>query len=297
VSPQQKGRSAAHRRAEQLAAREAERRRQQRLRGIVIGVLGAVVVLAIIGSLLSVGGGDDDDADSDAFASTTTTAGSSSSTIADTPVEGAEFTYGTTPCAPDRKPETVPDSFPDSFQSCLKPDSEYKAVVGTSEGTFTIDLLPQRAPGTVNNFVQLAKSGWFDGNSVHRIVPGFVNQTGDRVGNPPGTGNPGYAIADELPSSVDEYVPGAVAMANSGPNTNGSQWFTCVDCSLLPTPGYSLFGFVSDGMDVVQAINDLGTSDGAPAAREVTIVAVEILENPLSEEEGEGVIPSGASGG
>jgi cyclophilin family peptidyl-prolyl cis-trans isomerase len=255
LSPQKnQGRTAAHRRAEQMAAREAERRKQQRLRSIVIGVIGAVVVLAIVGSLLSLGGGDDDDDTADQLASTTTTEGDGDTTpptIADEPVEGAEFTYGTTPCAPDRKPEEVPASFPDSFQSCLTPDATYKAIVGTSEGAFTIDLLPQRAPGTVNNFVQLAKSGWFDGNSVHRIVPGFVNQTGDRVGNPPGTGNPGYTIADELPTSVAEYTYGAVAMANSGPDTNGSQWFTCIDCSLLPTPGYSLFGFVSDGMEVV----------------------------------------------
>ena len=87
---------------------------------------------------------------------------------------------------------------------------------------------------------------------------------------------------------MSEYTRGAIAMANSGPNTNGSQWFMCLDCSLLPTPGYSLFGFVSDGMDVVQAINDLGTGDGQPPEREVTIVAVEILENALDEESGPG---------
>jgi cyclophilin family peptidyl-prolyl cis-trans isomerase len=291
MSPQKnQGRTAAHRRAEQLAAREAERRKQQRLRSIVIGVLGALVVLAVIGSMLSLGGDDDDDTTDD-FAATTTTTGpvdSNPTTIPDEPVEGATFTYGTTLCAPDAKPATVPTSFPDSFQNCLSADTTYKAVVGTSEGAFTIDLLPERAPGTVNNFIQLAKSGWFDGNSVHRIVPGFVNQTGDRVGNPPGTGDPGYAIADELPASVSEYTPGAIAMANSGPDTNGSQWFMCIDCSVLPTAGYSLFGFVSDGMEVVQAINDLGTGDGAPPEREVTIVAVEILENPLDDENGPG---------
>jgi cyclophilin family peptidyl-prolyl cis-trans isomerase len=288
MSDKNKGRTAAHRRAEQLATREAERRRQQRLRSIVIGVLGALVVLAIIGSMLSLGGDDDDDTAADAPSSTTTLGDTTPSTIVDAPVEGASFAYGTTPCAPDRKPETVPTSFDDSFQDCLLPDAQYKAVVGTSEGAFTIDLLSGRAPGTVNNFVQLAKSGWFDGVSVHRIVPGFVNQTGDRVGNPPGTGDPGYAIADELPASVSEYTPGAIAMANSGPNTNGSQWFMCIDCSVLPTAGYSLFGFVSDGMEVVQAINDLGTADGAPPEREVTIVAVEILENPLDDEKGLG---------
>jgi cyclophilin family peptidyl-prolyl cis-trans isomerase len=253
-------------------------------------VIGALVVLAVVGSMLSLGGDDDDDT-ADEFAATTTTTGlidTTPTTIVDAPVEGATFTYGTTLCAPDDKPDTVPASFADSFQNCLSADASYKAVVGTSEGAFTIDLLPERAPGTVNNFIQLAKSGWFDGVSVHRIVPGFVNQTGDRVGDPPGTGGPGYAIADELPAAVSEYTPGAIAMANSGPDTNGSQWFMCVDCSVLPTAGYSLFGFVSDGMEVVQAINDLGTSDGSPPEREVTIVAVEILENPLDDENGPG---------
>lgn len=291
MSPQNKdrGRAAAHRRAEQAALRQAERRRQRRLRAVVVGVVGAVVVIAIIGALLSSATGDDDDSasDTDQFSGSSTTVSDDTTppTIADEPTAETEFTYGTTPCAPTTKPAEVPDSFPDSFQSCLTPDAEYKAVVGTSEGSFTIDLLPERAPGTVNNFVQLARSGWFDGNAVHRIVPGFVNQTGDRVGDPPGTGNPGYTIADELPTDVAEYTPGAIAMANSGPNTNGSQWFTCIDCSVLPTAGYSLFGFVSDGMDVVQAINDLGTGDGQPPEREVHIVAVEILENPLVEGE------------
>lgn len=289
MSPQDHGRAAAHRRAEQAARRAAERKRQQRLRSIVIGVLAAVVVIAIIGALLSSATGDDDDVASDDFATTTTTTSDTTpSTIADEPAGDGSFTYGTTPCAPEAKPAEVPASFGDSFQDCLTDGAEYKAVVGTSEGTFTIDLLPDRAPGTVNNFVQLARSGWFDGNSVHRIVPGFVNQTGDRVGNPPGTGNPGYTIADELPAAVSDYTPGAIAMANSGPDTNGSQWFMCVDCSILPTAGYSLFGFVSDGMDVVQAINDLGTGDGQPPEREVTIVAVEILENPLDDETGLG---------
>jgi cyclophilin family peptidyl-prolyl cis-trans isomerase len=104
------------------------------------------------------------------------------------------------------------------------------------------------------------------------VVKGFMNQGGDKLGT--GTGNPGYAIADELPTAP--YTAGAVAMANSGPNTNGSQFFTCIDCASLPL-SYSLFGQVTAGMDVVTKINDLGVSDGPPS-KQVTITSVTITE-------------------
>ena len=187
-------------------------------------------------------------------------------------------TFGTGECAPDTKPAARPDSFADAPMACLTEGVDYSATVVTSEGTFTIDLLEDDAPVTVNNFVELTKWGWFDGDDFHRVVPGFVNQAGDPVGNPPGTGDPGYAFGDELPDGLDAYVPGAVAMANSGPNTNGSQWFTCIDCSVLPTPAYTIFGQVDDGMDVVEAINALGAGDGPPS-RPVTITEITITES------------------
>ena len=283
MSPQDRkhGREAARRRAAQQAAREARRRRQRRMRAMVAAAVAVVAVLALV--LALVPGGDDDDTASTATTSTTTDESDAfgDAEIADDADETVSepFEFGTGECAPDTKPAEAPTSFDAAPKNCLKDDVQYKAVVGTSEGTFTIDLFEQRAPGTVNNFIQLAKWGWFDGNDFHRVVPGFVNQTGDPVGDPPGTGGPGYTIADELPPSVASYLEGAVAMANSGPNTNGSQWFTCIDCSKLPTPAYSLFGQVSDGHEVVQAINDLGSGDGPPTTP-VTIVAVEIVEIP-----------------
>ena len=281
MSPQDRkhGREAARRRAAQQAAREAARRRQQRMRSIVAAVVAVVAVLALVLVLVPGGGDDDDDADT----TTTTARGEepAGKEIADDADETVSepFVFGTGECAPDTKPAEPPTTFADAPKDCLEDDVQYKAVVGTSEGSFTIDLFEQRAPGTVNNFIQLAKWGWFDGNSFHRVVPGFVNQTGDPVGDPPGTGGPGYSIPDELPPAVSSYLDGAVAMANSGPNTNGSQWFTCIDCSKLPTAGYSLFGQVSDGEDVVKAINDLGSGDGPPS-KPVTIIAVEIVEIP-----------------
>lgn len=281
MSPQDRkhGREAARRRAAQQAAREAARRRKQRMRAIVAAVVAVVAVLALVLTLVP-NGGDDDAAD----ATTTTTAPDEAladAEIADDADETVSepFAFGTGECAPETKPAEPPTSFADAPKDCLEDDVQYKAVVGTSEGTFTIDLFEQRAPGTVNNFIQLARWGWFDGNEFHRVVPGFVNQTGDPVGDPPGTGGPGYSIPDELPPAVSSYAKWAVAMANSGPDTNGSQWFTCIDCTKLPTAAYSLFGQVSDGEDVVQAINDLGTGDGPPSTP-VTIVAVEIVEIP-----------------
>jgi cyclophilin family peptidyl-prolyl cis-trans isomerase len=251
------------------------------MRAIVAGVVAVVAVLALVLVLIPGGGDDDDDA---ADTSTTTAAGDDepeAAEIADDPDETVSdpFEFGTGECAPETKPAEAPKTFAAAPKSCLKDDVEYKAVVGTSEGTFTITLFEDRAPGTVNNFIQLAKWGWFDGNSFHRVVPGFVNQTGDPVGDPPGTGGPGYAIADELPPTVMTYKKYAVAMANSGPGTNGSQWFTCIDCSRLPVSAYSLFGQVTDGEEVVDAINDLGTGDGPPS-KPVTIIAVEIVEIP-----------------
>lgn len=260
------GRNAAHRRAAaQAAARQARERRQRRIRTGVAAVIAIVVVLAVVLATVPGDGGDDN-----AAVTTTTTAPEETSTTV--PVE---FTYGEGECAPDTKPETKPESFASAPKRCLEEGVDYAATVETSHGTFSFDLLEAQAPGTVNNFVQLAKWGWFDGLGFHRVVKGFVNQTGDPKGD--GTGGPGYTIADELPASVAEYVPGAIAMANSGPNTNGSQWFTCIDCSKLPTAGYSLFGLLIDGMDVIEAINALSTGDGPPT-EPVTVISVTIEE-------------------
>ena len=191
--------------------------------------------------------------------------------------EASGFAYGSGECPPEEKPAKRPESFDDAPRRCLEDDVDYGAVVTTSEGTFTIDLLEEEAPGAVNNFVVLARWGWFDGNDVHRVVRGFMNQTGDPVGQPTGTGDPGYTIPDELPASLAEYRPGTVAMANRGADTSGSQWFACVDCSGLPSPDYTIFGQVVEGQDVVQAINAFGVGNGPPS-RPIAIETVEITE-------------------
>jgi cyclophilin family peptidyl-prolyl cis-trans isomerase len=130
-------------------------------------------------------------------------------------------------------------------------DKLYRATITTDRGTITMDLDPQLAPASVNNFVGLARQGYYDNLTFHRVVPDFVIQGGCPEGS--GRGGPGYKFEDEPVKG--EYTLGAVAMANAGPNTNGSQFFVCIDdCTRKLSKDYNLFGHVVDGVDVAQAI-------------------------------------------
>lgn len=131
---------------------------------------------------------------------------------------------------------------------------KYTATFDTSLGSFKIQLNSQESPLTVNNFVFLSRQGFFNGVIFHRIIKEFMIQTGDPKGT--GTGGPGYKFADELPPK-HPYAPGIVAMANAGPNTNGSQFFICTGegaRNLNGAPNYTQFGQVTEGMEVVQKI-------------------------------------------
>jgi cyclophilin family peptidyl-prolyl cis-trans isomerase len=154
-------------------------------------------------------------------------------------------------------------------------DKRYTATMVTSHGTLVIALDPLAAPKTVNSFVFLARYHYYDGVIFHRIIPGFVLQGGDPTGT--GTGGPGYKFADELPAP-GRYQIGSLAMANAGPNTNGSQFFVISgpDGVRLP-PQYALFGAVVSGGEVVAAIDALGTRSGKPSET-VTIESVTIAE-------------------
>ncbi len=154
----------------------------------------------------------------------------------------------------------------------------YTATVTTDVGSFTIVLAPKAAPLAVNSFVFLARQHFFDCVVFHRVIPGFVDQTGDPTGT--GTGGPGYKFADELPAkAAPQYPLGSVAMANAGPDTNGSQFFivTGPPGETLP-PSYTLFGRVTSGMNVVQKINADGTDTGAPNV-EHRIISITISES------------------
>jgi len=128
---------------------------------------------------------------------------------------------------------------------------KYEATIATDKGDIVISLDPQKAPKSVNNFVFLAREGFYDGLSFHRVVDDFVIQAGCPEGS--GRGGPGYRFEDEPVQG--EYIAGAVAMANAGPNTNGSQFFICtVDDRHKLAKSYNLFGQVVKGMDVVGQI-------------------------------------------
>ena len=136
----------------------------------------------------------------------------------------------------------------------------YTAVLDTNHGPITIALNPDRAPQTVNNFVFLAREGFYDGVIFHRVIPGFVIQGGDPTGT--GRGGPGYKFRDEL-DKPGTYSRGTVAMANAGPNTNGSQFFIVLGKTGLPH-AYTIFGEVTDGMDAVDAVAALETRSERP---------------------------------
>jgi cyclophilin family peptidyl-prolyl cis-trans isomerase len=265
---------------------ELERARQKaktRRTAIRIGIA-ALAFIALIVILVVVGGGSK----KASTASSTTVASDSATTLPGaTTVPGAAtnaaatsttvaFTYGTGACpAPDgSSPKT--QTFSSAPAKCIDPSKTYTAKFDTTAGSFTITLDAKDAPGTVNNFVVLARYHYYEGIFFHRIIPNFVIQGGDPQGT--GTGGPGYSFADELPAA-GAYKVGSVAMANSGPDTNGSQFFiiTGNDGASLP-PQYSLFGQVTDGNDVITKIAGTGSSGGTPSSK-TTINKVTITES------------------
>jgi peptidylprolyl isomerase len=146
------------------------------------------------------------------------------------------------------------------FEHKLEDGKTYTGTLETSHGTIEVELFPDDAPMTVNNFVSLAQEGFYDGTPFHRIVKGFVIQGGDPTGT--GTGGPGYKFKDE-PVKKD-YERGTLAMANAGPNTNGSQFFIVLQDLRGRLPkNYTIFGRVTSGLDVVDAIANVEVRRGS----------------------------------
>ncbi|MEX2278606.1 MAG: peptidylprolyl isomerase [Acidimicrobiia bacterium] len=150
----------------------------------------------------------------------------------------------------------------------------YTAVLDTNHGEITLELDAGRSPLTVNNFVFLAREGFYDGVIFHRCIPGFVIQGGDPTGT--GRGGPGYKFRDEL-DGPGSYSRGTVAMANSGPNTNGSQFFICVAEVGLPH-SYTIFGQVTSGLDAVDSILAVPTDRSDRPEQDCVITSVTITE-------------------
>lgn len=149
----------------------------------------------------------------------------------------------------------------------------------TNKGTISFETYDADAPNTVNNFITLANKGFYNGVIFHRVIPGFMIQGGDPTGT--GRGGPGYSFADELNPATDSYKAGykkgVVAMANAGPDTNGSQFFIMVADTPLPH-NYTIFGKVVSGQDVADAISKVTTSAGDRPVSPITIEKVTVVE-------------------
>ncbi len=149
---------------------------------------------------------------------------------------------------------------------------DYSAQVTTSAGSFTIALNKGQTPKTVNNFVYLANKGFYNGTIFHRVIKGFMIQGGDPTGT--GSGGPGYQFVDE--PFVGEYTRGTVAMANAGPDTNGSQFFVVHKDAPLQ-PDYTIFGHVTDGLDVIDTIANQEVEQGAMGESSKPVKPVKIV--------------------
>ena len=152
-------------------------------------------------------------------------------------------------------------------------DASYQAVINTTAGTITVSLLTGEAPATVNNFVFLAREGFYDGVIFHRTIPGFMIQGGDPTGT--GAGGPGYRFADEPVQRP--YTRGVMAMANAGPNTNGSQFFLMHADYPLP-PNYTIFGQAVSGLETIDAIATAPTKPGGEGSSPVTPAVIQSVE-------------------
>ena len=170
----------------------------------------------------------------------------------------------------------VYDSMPEMNIDISK---KYTAVIKTSMGDMSIEFFTEDAPMTVNNFINLSRDGYYDNVIFHRVISGFMIQGGD----PSGTGHgemgkyPGYKFEDEL-NNQRSYDKGILAMANAGPDTNGSQFFIMHVDYPLPYQ-YTIFGFVTEGLDVIDKIASVETGDGDKPINDVVIETIEVKEN------------------
>jgi cyclophilin family peptidyl-prolyl cis-trans isomerase len=247
--------------------RQAERRAVKRRRDLTIGLVagGIALILLVVGAFILFGGNDQTD-------------GASPSVSGSTPAADA--------CDP-KVPATAGQQKP-TFDAppkmTIDPSKSYTATMVTSCGTIEIELLPKVAPEGVNNFVFLAKQGFYDGLTFHRVVADFVIQGGDPTGD--GSGGPGYQFPTDTSPDATFDAPGVVAYANSGPDTNGSQFFI----TLAPTPNldapqgqYTIFGTVTKGMDVVQTIGAQPVGPDASGAQSAPLTPVYIDSVKIAE--------------
>lgn len=266
-------------------AKEATRRQSRRKVFVWAGVVVAALVAIYLIVFLT---GDDDDTvtpSSEPVATAPESTDSPTSEPTSTepattePAPGA-FAYGTGACAPAEKPAAPVRTFTDAPQKCIDDTKSYSALVETNKGAFTIALDVANSPGTVNNFVTLARYGYYDDSTCHRVMSEFVVQCGRPDDD---EAAPGYTIPDE-PVTTD-YAEGVVAMANTGtPNSGGGQWFVITgDNGTTLPPSYTVLGTVTEGYDTtvtaLEALADPSASNGVPTLEPIEITSVTITES------------------
>jgi cyclophilin family peptidyl-prolyl cis-trans isomerase len=273
-------------RARQRAAREARlaaeaqaRKRRGRIRN---GIIVVVVAGAIVGIAFAVSSGSHNPPAQSQSNVTSTTAAAAAKSHSALQSEANEVAVKAG-CPSSTKTTVNNQKYSSAPPMTIDASKTYTATVKTTTGTFEITLDPKSAPQTVNNFVFLADKGFYHCVIFHRVIPGFMDQTGDPTGT--GDGGPGYTIPDEYPAKApdpeQQYPLGSVAMANTGqPHTGGSQFFIVAGSqgeSLSNT--YSLFGTVTSGMNVVDTINKQGSSAGVPPDVTQRILSITIHES------------------
>ena len=259
-------------RLEQL---EKQRRQQKaKRRGLQIGIAVPLLVGILVLIVWAVNSGDSKSSSTTTPATDvvdTTDVTDTTTDLTDSTVPGS--TVAPLDCPKEDGSSVHEGEFPSAPGLCIDTTKVYVATVTTNKGEFTVELDPGIAPNTVNNFVYLANYHYFDGTKCHRIIPGFVVQCGDPTAT--GSGGPGYSFADELPTA-GSYKLGSLAMANSGPDTNGSQFFIITGPNGVGlNPLYSLFGQVTAGFDTtVKAMEAEGTEGAGTPKSDVIIEKV-----------------------
>lgn len=170
----------------------------------------------------------------------------------------------------------VPRQYDSPPPQVVDPENQYIATIRTERGDIVVELYPEAAPANVNSFVFLAQEGWYDGVTFHRVVPGFVAQSGDPSGT--GAGNPGYQCDDEISPELTYDSAGVVGVANSGPGTNtgASQFFITLDAVPDLNGGYTIIGRVVEGMDIVQSLTPRDPQDpNAPSGDVIETILIE----------------------